>query len=206
MPVSALCLTSGAKCAVRRTMSRGIIIFGPAGSGKTTLGHMVADELGFPYFDIDDYIWRTDTPSPFTRMYSREEKIRRLMAAIAPHAHFVMAGSMDSFNAPFVPLFDLAVHLTAPLPVRLERLQAREYAEFGARILEGGDMYEDHRRFLDCAARYDTDGSPSMRVHSEWAAGLPCPVLRLSGADKQRVNCARITAAYSKAQAIGQPV
>lgn len=42
-------------------MARGIIIFGPAGSGKTTLGKMTADESRFPYFDLDDYIWRRDT-------------------------------------------------------------------------------------------------------------------------------------------------
>lgn len=45
-------------------MSRGIIIFGPTGSGKTTLGRLVAEKLGFPYYDIDDSIWRTDTPIP----------------------------------------------------------------------------------------------------------------------------------------------
>uniref|UniRef100_UPI003260E19C shikimate kinase n=1 Tax=Clostridium sp. NkU-1 TaxID=1095009 RepID=UPI003260E19C len=43
---------------VVKDMARGIIIFGSAGSGKTTLGKMVADKLGFPYFDIDDYIWK----------------------------------------------------------------------------------------------------------------------------------------------------
>ena len=42
-------------------MPRGIIIFGPAGAGKTTLGKMVARQLDYPYFDIDDYIWRKDT-------------------------------------------------------------------------------------------------------------------------------------------------
>ena len=50
-------------------MPRGIIIFGSAGSGKTTLGKMVAEDLGFPYFDIDDYIWRKNTDIPFTVMY-----------------------------------------------------------------------------------------------------------------------------------------
>lgn len=47
-------------------MTRGIILFGSAGSGKTTLGRMIAAELGFPYYDIDDYIWRDDTEIPYT--------------------------------------------------------------------------------------------------------------------------------------------
>ncbi|MCT4598274.1 MAG: AAA family ATPase [Vallitalea sp.] len=50
-------------------MSRGIIIFGSPGSGKTTLGKMVAEKLGIPYFDIDDYTWRKDTDKPFELMY-----------------------------------------------------------------------------------------------------------------------------------------
>lgn len=53
-------------------MARGIIIFGPAGSGKTTLGKLVAENLDFPYFDIDEYIWRRDTDIPFTVMYAYE--------------------------------------------------------------------------------------------------------------------------------------
>lgn len=43
---------------------------------------MVAEDLGFPYFDIDDYIWRKDTERPFTVMYSREEKVGRLMEIV----------------------------------------------------------------------------------------------------------------------------
>ena len=40
----------------------GIMIIGPSGCGKTTLGNRVAWLLGIPYFDVDEYIWRFDTP------------------------------------------------------------------------------------------------------------------------------------------------
>ena len=66
-------------------MPRGIIIFGSAGAGKTALGKMVAQQLNYPYYDIDDYIWRKDTEKPFTVMYSRAEKADRLMEAISKH-------------------------------------------------------------------------------------------------------------------------
>ena len=59
-------------------MATGIMIIGPSGSGKTTLGRLVADELGYPYFDVDDYIWRKDTKEPYSVMYSRDEKIEGL--------------------------------------------------------------------------------------------------------------------------------
>ena len=180
-------------------MPRGLIIFGSSGAGKTTLGKMVAEKLGYPYFDIDDYIWRKDTEIPFSEMYSREEKASRLMAAISEHEHFVVAGSMDSFNAPFVPLFDLAVHITVSPEVRLERLHKRELAIFGDRILENGDMYKEHRRFLDSALRYETDGSPCLKTHLEWAKTLPCRVLYLNGEADLNANAARIVEAYQSA-------
>ena len=47
-------------------MSTGIMIIGPSGSGKTTLGKIVAQKLGYLYFDVDDYIWKQNTDSPYT--------------------------------------------------------------------------------------------------------------------------------------------
>jgi len=177
-------------------MSRGIIIFGSSGSGKTTLGKMVAEKLGLPYFDLDDYIWRRDADKPFTVMYTREEKINRLMSDISRSKFFVMAGSMDSFNTPFVPLFDLAVHITASVEVRLARINKREFERFGKRILEGGDLYENHQRFLNVSARYDSDGSPSMKTHEQWANSLPCKVIRINGEDSLSNSTERIINVY----------
>lgn len=55
-------------------MTRGILLFGSSGSGKTTLGRMTASELGYPYFDIDDYLWRKDTPGSVHAHVFREQK------------------------------------------------------------------------------------------------------------------------------------
>ena len=120
------------------------------------------------------------------------------MTAIAKDSHFVMAGSMDSFNAPFVPLFDLAVHITADAEIRLARIRKREYKTFGDRIMPGGDMYEDHQRFLESAARYDTDGSPNIETHMQWAATLPCRVIFLNGTDDLCKNTQKIVDEYYK--------
>lgn len=92
---------------------KGIMILGSSGAGKTTLGRFTAQKLGVPFLDVDDYIWRKDTEMPFQVMYSREEKISRLMAAAREAEEFVMAGSMDSFHEYFDPFFRLAVYLTA---------------------------------------------------------------------------------------------
>ena len=180
-------------------MKRGIIIFGPAGSGKTTLGRMVAERLGTQFVDIDDHIWRKDAEIPFSVLYSRAERIDNLMNAISRTDSFVMAGSMDSFHEHFDPFFALAVHLTAPAEVRLARVHKRELEELGARVLEGGDMYETHRRFLADAAAYDLGGgSTSMETHSKWAEAMKCPVLRLDGGDKLLKNVKIIIDTYCK--------
>ena len=53
-------------------MTRGIILFGSSGSGTTTLGREVARRLGFPHYDLDDYLWRKDTPLPFSATWPRD--------------------------------------------------------------------------------------------------------------------------------------
>lgn len=179
-------------------MARGIILFGPAGSGKTTLGRLVAEALGFPLFELDRYVWRQDTERPFTVMYSTQEKASRLMADISRGRHFVMEGSMSSFHAPFDPLFDLAVYLLADTQIRMVRIQQQAKARFGDRVLPGGDLYEGHQKFLDAAARYDTDGSPNQRAHQMWAESLPCPVLQLRGEDSPAENLKQVLHAYEK--------
>ena len=99
-------------------MAEGIMILGPSGAGKTTLGSCVAQRMGFAFLDIDEFIWRKDTPKPFTAMFSREERIARLQQAVSQAERFVMAGSMDSFHQHFDPYFRLAVYLTAPAALR----------------------------------------------------------------------------------------
>ena len=58
----------------RENMSTGIMIIGPSGSGKTTLGRVVAEKLGYPYFDVDDYIWKQDTDRTIYRNVYKKGK------------------------------------------------------------------------------------------------------------------------------------
>lgn len=163
-------------------MAEGIMILGPSGAGKTTLGSCVAQRMGFAFLDIDEFIWRKDTPKPFSLMYSREEKIARLMAGVFQTKRFVMSGSMDSFHQHFDPLFRLAVYLTAPASLRVERVHQREAAQFGARVLPGGDLYEEHQRFLEGVAGYERGmGGTTLERHRQWLQSLTCKVIYLDG-------------------------
>jgi shikimate kinase len=178
-------------------MATGIMIMGPSGAGKTTLGELVAKELGYTFVDIDEYIWRKDTDIPFSQMYPRTEKISRLQAAISTCEHFVMAGSMNSFHEHFDPYFELVVFLHADAELRVKRVQEREFGWFGERVLEGGDMYEEHRKMLSNIAGYDCGmGGCTLQQHEEWMRCLNCKVIRLDGADALEKNLSSIIDAY----------
>gem|GEM_PF-333789 len=181
-------------------MGRGIIIFGAPGSGTTTIGKEVAKQLGFQHFDLDDYIWRFDTKIPYTISTPCEERIQLLMNDISKFPHFVMSGSMDSFNAPFVSLFDLAVYNTAPVEIRAERFRTRELARWGDRVLPGGDMYEALHQgdYLAIARQYEISGPPyaNRKMHEQWAAILPCSVLSIDGTLPVAENVALIIDQY----------
>ncbi|MBO5110103.1 MAG: AAA family ATPase [Clostridia bacterium] len=178
-------------------MATGIMIMGSSGAGKTTLGELVAKELGYTFVDIDEYIWRKDTEIPFSLMYSKAEKISRLMDAISNCEHFVMAGSMDSFHESFDPFFELVVHLHADAQIRIKRVDKRELDLFGARILEGGDMYEEHQKFLNDIAGYDLGiGGCTLQQHETWMKSLKCKVIQLDGAHALEKNLKIIIEAY----------
>lgn len=180
-----------------RKLSTGIMIMGSSGAGKTTLGEWVANELGYRFVDIDEYIWRKDTVTPFSAMYPRTEKIDRLMKAISTCDHFVMAGSMDSFHEYFDPFFELVVHLHADTQVRLKRVRDRELDLFGERILKGGDMYVEHQKFLNDIVKYDFgSGGCTLQQHELWIKSLKCKVVRLDGAHALEENLQIILEAY----------
>lgn len=173
-------------------MSTGIMIIGPAGSGKTTLGKLVADKLEYPYFDVDDYIWKKDTKKPYTVMYSREEKISRLNNDILPYEHFVMAGSMSSFHYAFDDKFEMMVFLYVEPDIRVERVHNRAVERFGERIREGGDMFDNHMRFLESIRHYEKDGSPNLNEQRKWMDELNCLKLELDGTDSLEDNANRV--------------
>ena len=163
-------------------MKRVIHIFGASGSGTSTLGRALAEKTGFRFMDTDDYYWLPAEP-----MYTLKRPIPERLALMARDldecSDAVLSGSLAGWGDPLIPRFTLAVRLNTPTPVRMERLQQREYARYGRRILPGGDLFEQSQAFLAWAAQYD-DGLPPLRsraLHDLWQQKLSCPLLTLDG-------------------------
>lgn len=177
--------------------SHGIIVFGASGSGTTTLGRMLAAQLNFTHLDADDFFWE-DTDIPFTVKRPREQCINKLREAISASRGFVLSGSIVSWDETVLPLLDLAVYVSTPTDVRIERIKAREYDRFGDRILEGGDMFNKHHEFIEWARMYDTAGMEqrSHILHMEWSKSLKCPMIELDGTSDFRVQAADISTQY----------
>ena len=82
----------------------------------------------------------------------------------------VISGSLCGWGDELIPYFDLVIRLVTPTEQRIARLKEREFQRFGNRICEGGDMYEEHLKFINWAREYD-DGDETMRskaMHDKW--------------------------------------
>ena len=119
-------------------MARNVIhIFGPSGSGTTSLGRMLCREPGFFLMDTDDYFWLPTNP-PFTAKRPISERLALMERDIALHENVVISGSLTDWGDPLIPFFTLAVRLEMDPALRLERITQRERQRFGSRIHPGG--------------------------------------------------------------------
>lgn len=172
---------------------QGILVFGANGSGKTTLGRELAKRMGFKHMDHEAYAFK-ESAIPYTEERSREDCLALLLEDIRKHGAFVLSAVTGDFGEEITRHYRLAVQLSVPLALRLRRIEQREYARHGARVLEGGDMYASRRQFIDFVA------SRSLSNIDAWAQALPCPVLRLDGTDDLQGSAKKIAERYDALQ------
>ena len=161
-----------------------IHIVGASGSGTTTLGRALAEELKIKHFDTDEYFW-IKTPIPYTVKREIPERVEMLAAALTSEPEWVLSGSLCDWGDFAIPLFSLVVFLWIPAEIRLQRLKERELARYGAEALSpGGWFHPHHVEFMEYAASYDSGGLDvrSRLLHDTWLARLPCPVLKIEQA------------------------
>lgn len=187
--------------ALQRKQRPVIHLFGASGSGTTTLGRALSEVMDYVHLDTDDYFWLPTDPA-FTQKRPIPERLVMMNAAIdAAERGAVISGSLTGWGDVLIPRFTLAVRVVTETDVRIERLRAREYARFGERIREGGDMHEEHEAFIAWAAQYDS-GDVTMRskaCHDAWQEALPCRVITVDGTAPLESSVSRVVQALNEA-------
>ena len=120
-------------------MKNVIHIFGASGSGTTTLGIKICEELGYTLMDTDTYFWMPTEP-PFTHKRSKEERIELMKNDINKSENVVISGSLTDWGDELIPFFTLAIRIEMKQSVRIDRLIKREKQRYGLRIEPNGDM------------------------------------------------------------------
>ena len=170
-----------------------IHIFGASGSGTTTLGKRICEELGYTLMDTDDYFWLPTDPK-FILKRPREERIALMKQDIDKAENVVISGSLVDWGDALIPYFTLAIRIEMEQELRIARLRQREKTRFGSRIELGGDMYQQHLDFIKWAKSYESGGlnMRSKAKHDEWQKLLSCEILHLDGANTVEEHLARV--------------
>jgi uridine kinase len=160
-----------------------IHITGASGSGTSTLGKTLAEELGGAFLDADDFFWSPSEP-PFQVRRPVEERRSLLLDQLSRADIAVLSGSVSGWGVEIEDAFDFVVFLYVDTALRLGRLREREIQRFG----------KANPAFLDWAAQYDEGPSEgrSLAKQRAWLAARSCPVLNLEGNLSTRERLARI--------------
>jgi len=167
----------------------GIIVFGANGSGKTTLGRELARLLGYKHIDIEDYAF-DESEVPYAKPRSRDEYTNLMLADIEKHCSFVISTVIGDLGDVIPRFYHLAVHISVPHEIRMERIKQRSYAQNGERVCEGGDMVEQEKQFMDFVA------SRSLTKIERWSETLTCPIINVDGTKDWKVSAASIAKRY----------
>ena len=154
----------------------GVLICGLNGTGKSTLGRMLADRLGYTFIDNEDlYFPKTDSSYTFSGPRSKEEVIRLLKERISQNNRFIFAAVRGDYGDQLIASLDHIVLIEVPRQIRSQRVRDRSYQKFGDRILPGGDLYEKENKWFSL-----TDSRPDAYV-TDWLMTVNCPVIRIDG-------------------------
>ncbi|MDH8677413.1 AAA family ATPase [Fusibacter bizertensis] len=186
-------------------MNGGIAIFGLNGGGKSTLSHALAKQIDYFVMDVEDYyfpdqresrIWALENTRlndtehiaklPFSNPRTKSEVEYAIMEDIRIHPKFVVSGVTMNWSDEILSHIDIAFWVQTPLEERLKRIQAREEKRFGARVLDGGDMFEQQMEFRKVVKARD------LKVVEESVMKLVCPVIVIDGTLPVKHNLEKI--------------
>ena len=78
---------------------RRVHIMGASGAGVTTLGRALADALGLPHHDTDDYYWQPTDP-PYREKRDIPDRLRLMHELFLPRPSWVLSGSLELVGRP----------------------------------------------------------------------------------------------------------
>ncbi|HWR60880.1 MAG TPA: hypothetical protein VN580_04675, partial [Clostridia bacterium] len=127
---------------------------------------------------------------PYTAERTREDCLNLMLADIEKYCSFVISAVIGDFGEEISSMYNFAVYISAPLETRIERIKQRACEQHGERIREGGDMYEQHLKFVDFVA------SRSLSRIEQWAETLVCPVIHVDGTKSVSENAEMVVEKY----------
>lgn len=157
-------------------MADKIIICGLNGVGKSTLGRRLSEALDCKFMDIEDYYFpKTDEGYIYASSRTRDEVAHLLGKDMKKHDNFILASVKGDYGNEIVSMFTLAVLVSAPADIRINRVKNRSFEKFGERILPGGDLYEKENSFFEMVK------GRSEKYVEKWLRSVDIPVLRVDG-------------------------
>ena len=119
-----------------------IVIIGTCGSGKTTLGKHLAENLGYPVTDLDDLYWLPNwTRRPIKEFASLIEE------ATLPEK-WIICGNQSRFRHLIWPKADTIIWLDLPLYTLLWRTTRRSLCNIKTQKAFCNGNYESFSRFF----------------------------------------------------------
>lgn len=110
-------------------MSKSVIhIYGASGSGTSTLGRYISQQLGYFFMDTDDYFWLPTNP-PYTRKRKIPDRLSMMKQDIAREDKVVISGSLVDWGDTLISYFTLAIRLVTATDIRIARIRERERAK-----------------------------------------------------------------------------
>lgn len=175
-------------------MIHGIAIFGLNGGGKSTLNRALSKRIGYFEMDMEDYYFPEQKESrtraldnfisseseledvlPFSKPRTKNEVQSAIIKDIKKHPKFIISSVNMNWCDEILDRINIAFWVHAPLDERLKRIHKREEKRFGARVLDGGDMFTQQMEFHKVVEKRDLKGV------EEFARKLSCPIIVIDG-------------------------
>lgn len=152
---------------------KGIVLVGLNGAGKSTFGRYAAQELGWDFFEVEDYWFKTK--HDYQNPREAEEASSLLLQDIKKAKKgFIIGGNIASLSKDLLHELSLIVYVKVEKKIRVERVLQRELLIFGD--LEARDpLYDERQQFLNFVKNRKDD------TLVQWLETTNLPVLAMDG-------------------------